>query len=558
MIFKLFKQLFRQMIRHKLITGIVVLLIIGGGYFGYQNLSSRNKDEVQYVTTDVKKGTLVVSVSGSGQVSASDEINILPKVSGDVVYVGAKNNQEVQKGALIAQLNTRDAQKAVLDAEIDLANAKKDNDIRKTAEESLAGTYQDGLDLLTSIFKDLSSTMPVLKSMFLESSQNSDINDIDYYLRLVRFYLSAYGSDLNQLSFWNGNLDDEAEQKYIIVQKQYNTIREKYSALNYSSSYDQIENVLDGTYDMTKILLDLVRQSSNVAQKYPDIIEEENVIPTISTSISDSHASQLSEFTSSLISIVNSVLSMKQSIANEKETMENIDLDIEEQNLTIRQYEYALSDAKEKLTQHYIYAPFDGIITEVNIENGDSVSSGTTLATLTAKQKMAEITLNEVDIANVEVGQKATITFDALDDLSITGEVSVVDVAGTVSQGVVTYDIKISFDSEDEKKVKQSMSISAAIITNLKQEVLLVPNAAIKYQDNTNYVEILSDDNTITYQQVEIGISNDMYTEIISGLKEGDKVISSQTTSSSNSSSGLSNNGSNRYGSGMNIMMMGR
>jgi len=558
MIFKLFKQLFRQMIRHKLITGIVVLLIIGGGYFGYQNLSSRNKDEVQYITTDVKKGTLIVSVSGSGQVSALDEINISPKVSGDVIYVGVRNNQEVKKGTLIAQLNTRDAQKAVLDAEINLANAEKDNDIRKTAEESLAGTYQDGLDLLTSIFKDLSSTMPVLKSMFLESSQDSDTNDIDYYLGLVHFYLSAYGSDLSQLSFWNSNIENEAEHKYIVVQKQYDIIRGKYSALNYGSSYDQIENVLDGTYDMTKTLLDLVRQSSNVAQKYQEIITEEKFVSPISTTISDSHVSQLSTFTSSLINHVNNISSIKQSLTDGKEAMDNVDLDIKTQNLSIKQYEYALSDTKEKLTQHYIYAPFDGTITEVNIEKGDSVSSGTTLATLTAKQKMAEITLNEVDIANVEVGQKATITFDALDDLSITGEVSEVDIAGTVSQGVVTYDLKISFDSKDEKKVKQSMSISAAIITNVKQDVLLVPNAVIKYQDNINYVEILSDDNTITYQQVEIGISNDMYTEIISGLKEGDKVISSQTTSSSNSSSGLSSNGSNRYEGGMNIMMMGR
>ena len=558
MIFKLFKQSFRKMIRHKLIAGIVVLLIISGGYFGYQRILSKDKSEVQYMTTEVKEGSLIVSVSGSGQVSILDEVNISPKVSGEVVYVGVKDNKEVKKGILIAQLDTRDAQKAVLDAEINLANAEKNQNIKETAEEALVETYEDALDSLTSTFTNLSSMMPVLENMFLESSQkDSDESDIDYYLHLVRFYLGAYGSNLNQLSFWSGSTQDEAEQKYTVIQKQFDAIQEKYSALSYGSSYSEIEIVLDQTYNMTRTLLDLVRQSSNVVQKYQAFIETENLISPISTTISDSHASQLNEFTSSLINYVNNLLSIKQSVADEKEAMDNVDLDIKTQDLNIKQYEYALSDAKEKLAQHYIYAPFDGTITEVNIENGDSVSSGTTIATLTTKQKIAEITLNEVDIADVEVGQKAIITFDALDDLSITGEVSEVDIAGTVSQGVVTYDLKIAFDSEDEKRIKQGMSISAVIITEAKQNVLLVPNSAIKYQDDINYVEILSDDNAVEYKQVEIGLSNDIYTEVINGIQAGDKVISSQTTASS---SGVGNNAS--FGSpgsdSMNIMRMMR
>jgi|AntAceMinimDraft_18_1070375.scaffolds.fasta_scaffold02554_5 RND family efflux transporter MFP subunit len=557
-------RLFKKILQHKVIAGIIVLLITSGGYFGYQNLlSKKNKNEVQYAMASVKKGTLVVSVSGSGQVSTSDQTDISPKVSGDVVRVGVKNNQEVKKGTLIAQLNTRDAQKAVLDAEVDLANAKKDDDIKGTAEESLVETYEDGLDLLTNIFKDLSTMMPILEDMFLESSLNNDTNDIDHYLRTVHFYLSVYGSGLNQLSFWNHNIENEAEKKYIVVEKEYDLIREEYSALYYGSSYDQMGNILDKTYDMNRALLDLVRQSSNVAQKYQEMTEAENFISSFSTTISDSHISQLNTFTLLLINNVNSILSIKQLLADETKVLDNIDLDIETQNLTIKRYEYALSDAKEKLAQHYIQVPFAGIITELNVEEGDSVSSVTKLATLIAKQKIAEITLNEVDITNVEVGQKATITFDAIDDLSVTGEVIEVGVMGTVSQGVVSYDIKIVIDSEDEKRIKQGMSISVVIITKEAQNVLLVPNAAIKYNNDVSYVEILSKDNVIASQQVEIGLSNDIYTEIISGLQEGDKVITNQTTGLSGSNSASSNikpnNDSNKqYGGEMNIMRMMR
>ncbi|MDD5433706.1 MAG: hypothetical protein PHE77_03610, partial [Candidatus Pacebacteria bacterium] len=61
---------------------------------------------------------------------------------------------------------------------------------------------------------------------------------------------------------------------------------------------------------------------------------------------------------------------------------------------------------------------------------------------------MAEISLNEVDVAKVKIGQRAIITFDAIDELEITGKVEDVDTIGTVSQGVVSYNVKIIFDTQ--------------------------------------------------------------------------------------------------------------
>jgi HlyD family secretion protein len=120
-----------------------------------------------------------------------------------------------------------------------------------------------------------------------------------------------------------------------------------------------------------------------------------------------------------------------------------------------------------------------------------------------------------------------------------------VDTVGTVSQGVVSYNVKINFDT-DEEKIKQGMSVSASIITDVKQNVLMVPNSAIKSQDDINYVEIfdkeiataqISSSEIPKQQIVEIGLSNDTSTEIISGLSENQKVISRTTTASSSSTS---------------------
>ena len=132
-----------------------------------------------------------------------------------------------------------------------------------------------------------------------------------------------------------------------------------------------------------------------------------------------------------------------------------------------------------------------------------------------------------------------TLTFDAVPDLTMTGKVAQIDSIGTVSQGVVNYNVKISFDTNDIR-IKPGMSVNTAIITNVRQDVLTVPNSAIKNQGGSTYVEMFSvplltplpgiqgSPSTVlpTEQAIITGVSDTTSTEIISGLKENDEVIS--------------------------------
>jgi len=160
-----------------------------------------------------------------------------------------------------------------------------------------------------------------------------------------------------------------------------------------------------------------------------------------------------------------------------------------------------------------------------------------------------------VDVAKIKVGNKATITFDAIEDLTLTGEVTEVDSVGSANSGVVSYGIEIAFDINEEN-IKSGMSASATIITNSKSDTLTIPTAALKTQsDGTYYVQVLSKkydltDKTNTIKGVlsdtepqikivQIGLSDDTNTEITNGLSEGDQVvirISSGTTSATSSS----------------------
>lgn len=209
-----------------------------------------------------------------------------------------------------------------------------------------------------------------------------------------------------------------------------------------------------------------------------------------------------------------------------------------------------------------VVAPIDGTVNVVNIKNGDDLSrvsgSGSNAqAPITIgdfNTLKAYISVNEVDIADVSIGQKATLTFSAIDELSATGKVEKIDSLGTLASGVVSYNVIIGFDALDPR-IKPEMSVSADIITAVKPDVLLVPNSAVKTQNGNSYVQVLNGQMPES-KTVEIGLFNDLQTEILSGLKIGENVVtqtidpntSATTTSQSGGLSlpGMSGGGASR------------
>lgn len=90
----------RHVIGHKIASGVVAVLLVTGGYFGYRSLAG-DDGEIRYVLAAAERGTLVVSVSGSGQVSSSNQVDVKPKASGDIIAVAVENGGEVRAGALL-------------------------------------------------------------------------------------------------------------------------------------------------------------------------------------------------------------------------------------------------------------------------------------------------------------------------------------------------------------------------------------------------------------------------------------------------------------------------
>lgn len=130
----------------------------------------------------------------------------------------------------------------------------------------------------------------------------------------------------------------------------------------------------------------------------------------------------------------------------------------------------------------------------------------------------------------VKVGNKVTITLSAFSDKTYTGKIVAIDTTGTVSSGVVSYPVTITLDS-GAPDIFANMSATANILTDFKEGVLIVPNGAIITQNNETFVRTLKD-NVLTNIPVVTGLTSDTETEVISGIDEGQSVVTAITTTS--------------------------
>ena len=539
-----------------------MIIVAGGGYYIYKNVT-KIPAVTRYVTAAAAKGTISVSVSASGQVASTNQVDIKPNASGTITSLNTTVGQKVKAGQLLATIDNRAASRAVSDAQTSLETAQlnlqkalepadsltllqQENSLlsarnsKTKAEADLIKAYDDGFSSVTSAFLDLPAIMTGLQDILMGNSANSSQSNMDFYADSAKVF------DAQAISY-----RDDAYNSYQKARTNYDNNFNDYKIASRTSSQETNIALLAETYETALSISAAVKDTNNLIQFYADKMTEHNLrtIALANTQITSlgGYTNKSSSIISNLYSARRTIDTTKQSIddyarsiaekeASLKKTKDGTDaLDIRSLQITIDQRKNALADAKDKLADYSVRAPFDGVIAAADAKKGDTASSGTIIATLLANQQVADVSLNEIDAAKIKVGQKATLAFDAIEDLIITGEVSSIDLIGTVSQGVVSYNVKIVFDTQDER-IKSGMSVTAAIITNTKVDVLAVPNAAVKSQGTQSYVQVLVNGQP-ERKTVTTGVANDNETEIVSGINEGDEVVTQTITTSGAASS---------------------
>ena len=192
-----------------------------------------------------------------------------------------------------------------------------------------------------------------------------------------------------------------------------------------------------------------------------------------------------------------------------------------------------VDQAKLNLQQAQVVAPFDGVITAVDIKAGQS-ASGTAFTIADLANLEVVVNMSEVDVNQIKSGQSAEVTLDAVSDVTLTGTVTAIAPAGTQTSGVVNYPVTITL-SDPTDAVKTGMTANVTIIVDERENALTVPNRAVKTVNKQKVLVLLKNGQQVT-TPVQTGLSSDSLTEIVSGAQEGDIVVINGTTTTTTSS----------------------
>ncbi len=535
-------------------------------------------------------------------VSSGDEVN-----KGDLMFrfdsssaLRDLNNAETSLETIkleLEELLGQPTSRSISQAENNISTAKADLDrllrnhasklesalnSQKSALDSLELAYEDAFNEISLIFLDLPTFMTSLfDSIFgdyLGKSETS-LNNSSQNIHALRN--SMRGIDYLDIDEFD-SFSRIAESSYKESRQAYNKVFETYKQMSRFSEPEEIEKVLDETIEALRLVSQSIKDATNMYDFWIDyrtrkglsVFSGASYLRSGLSSLTSSVGSQLSRALSSQSKIRNYKETIKDQerslkemeiehpleVASAKRRIQELEYDFEElllgpnemsvrsKQIQLKDAEYKLFLARQSLADYFIYAPFDGVVASLGVSISESVSQNTELAKIITRNKIAEITLNEIDISKVKIGQKAVIFVDAVSDLEITGEVVEIDTVSTTTQGVVTYDVKVSFDLDDER-IKPGMSVSVDIITERKSGVLTVPNSAIKSQGASSFVEIIDENGLIRRQEVRVGLSSETTTEILGGIESGTKVVT-QTISSSSSSNTVNQTGSSLFPTG--------
>jgi len=503
---------------------------------------------------DVKKGDVLAKIDSK---SYDIEVN-----EAYIAYEVAKLELEelispVDDSTIVqAENSLKSTQEELTKTKLDQESAYKEKDKEKEKlENNLISSYEDAYNNVSDTFLDFSDIINQLYKLIFSYEITENQNT---FKQMNYAFLEASFKDNDYEEDRFSDILDDLEDEYNLSKEKYDASFATYESIGRYSDKEKVEGLLNETIDALRQSSDALKTSINMLDLWSQNrskrdLEVFSIISNYETSLKN-YLSKTNSHLTTLLNALNNIEENKQSIESleddlvsmnlnypisisqiersidEKENNLNelkegaTELEIKNKELAVSQKLNSYKEALKDLNNCKVVAPFDGSIAEINSSIGDELNIGDSIFTIITHQKMIEIPLNEIDVAKVKTGQKAIITFDAVEGESFTGEVVEVDVLGEVDQGVVSYNAKIVFDTENEL-VKIGMTGNVEIVIYENAEALTVPVNSVKTFKENSFVEVLLSNGEIERKNIKIGESNDISIEVLDGLNENDKII---------------------------------
>ena len=456
---------------------ILAVVIVGGGVGAWLVLTqtntftakAENQSDSDYYTSPVRVGDIIESSSGSGTLEASNSVDLSFSTAGTVKSLNVAVGDQVTAGETLAELVNTESLEAAV-ASAQLAYLQAQQDMDDLYTNADQSLAQAYLDYLDA--EDSANEADETQQKTTSSRCSTDqLKSLSTQLERAKERLSKLTSE---------NTDDEWDD----AKSQYQTVAANYA---YCISYTDLEKT----------------QASAEA------------------------------------TVAANTLQSTESTYNTLK--DNAGIDPNELTLaevTLRQAELDLTVAKKNLEGATITSPIDGTVMSIAAGEGEYVSDGTYITVSDRTDPQLTIYMDESDLDYLVVGTKVEITFDAVPDQTFTGEITEVDplLYSTDGYSVVTGIAKITDDSFTSiaNTLPLGLSASVEVILAESKDVLEVPVEAVHDLGDGQYaVSVVNDDGSLSLRVVEVGLMDDAFAEIKSGLSEGE-IVSTGTVETTN------------------------
>lgn len=493
------------------------LVVVLAGVFGVRHFLLSGKGEVTQAFTESQatRQDIQLTLSATGTIEPANQYDVTSSVQGEVLSCTFEEGDQVKKGDTLYQIDSTDAQNSIEQAQLSLQQSQ--NSYNQTVESlDDLNIKSDKSGVVTKLYVEVGDQVQAGATI-------ADVRDASSMELTVPFNASdAVGFRVGAAAT-------------VTMDSSFETLTGTVTAI------DAADTVLDG-YQIVRYVTIQVSNPGGLSTSSAASATINGVACN-----QGANFTYLSEFTitagtsgkvASLSMQEGASVSAGQTVATLSST--SVENQVENSKLSLAQQQLSYQNTVNKLDDYTITAPIDGTVITKNTKVGDTLDATngqTTLAVIYDLSYLTfDISLDELDINQVQVGQTVHIICDSLEDAGmIERMVTKVSVAGTTENGVTSYPVTVQIDNPPEDLLP-GMNVDATIVVDEASNAVAVPISAVQ-RGNIVYVKDDSAKNTDETMvngtllpdgwkavEVETGLSDDNYIEIVSGIAEGDTV----------------------------------
>ncbi|HEY3267202.1 MAG TPA: efflux RND transporter periplasmic adaptor subunit [Armatimonadota bacterium] len=562
--------------RSTLLPAAITVAILGGAaYIAVSRRSVSPAGLTQYRIGTVSRGSVRKTVSSTGTLQPWTTVDIKSKAGGRVVNMMVDVGTQVKKGQIIAHIDPSDTQLSVNQAQSDIDSAEAKKEQSQQNYELQVQQSSIAIANAKAQLRSAQKSREAAKARFATARTQSDVQP-----DLTNAAIAQAQASYNQAVKQRAQLDSTNAQDRSSTQSAYD--QAVANARNSQSNYTRQKSLLQKGF-VSQQAVDNAQASYEVAQA--QVESARTKLDTLEAQIlsnveaTDAHVAQAkaalrsakagaADVTTRRNSVLEADAALSQADAQVSQAEESVrEAEANRRNIAIRKLDItaavasetrskaSLQNATDTLAQTTVRAPSDGVILQKYVDQGTIItsglsmnSSGSSIVQLGDTTRMyVDVTVDETDIASVNVGQTVEVSMDAYPGVAFDGNVARIDPRAVAESNVTQIHVRVEVDNESPtfRLLKPGMNATCDFIVGEKQNALIVPTSAIRTDDTGTYVQIPSGGkpapaDSVTGQAaaadakvgvklerraVEVGLQGDEASEVASGLKEGETVV---------------------------------